>query len=244
MFRKLKATLPYLAFAVILSIIGYLGWQNHSEFERIIINQVKTQLLITALSETQSVEKYVNDGEVTIDKIEGIVKHINDLEKVFVLVIGENGQILSSPESGYIGKDIFDITKNRISGFEWLKLKSLVKKVKEGAQGTEEIDFLSENNGSRPVKSLLAFSSMRINGKRCAIFVVMEYGVISGIINKNAVDMLLFLIVTDIVLVLFGLIFYRMHQEKEKLAVSEEALNIINKQLHCEIDKRKNMRGQ
>jgi len=234
-----KIFIPYVALVIILSAIGYLAWLNHNDFEKTIINQTKTQLLITALSEAQSIEKDISGTGVSAERINGLVKHINELERVYMFIINDNAQIISYPYTSYIGKNALALIKGKTPNPDWLKLNAVMRKIKNGEQGTEILDFFSENKDPQIVKTLVAFAPMRINNNRCSIIVAMEYNVVANPIHKNVRENLLLLGFAGSVLAIFSSFFYRIHKEKDKLALSELTLNIINRQLHLEIDERK-----
>ena len=61
------------------------------------VKQAQTQLLITALSEAQSIEKHFGNAEISAAVINGLVKHINDLERVYVLIVNNDAKIIYCP---------------------------------------------------------------------------------------------------------------------------------------------------
>jgi len=236
-----KTIIPYAVFAVTLGVIGYLAWLNHNDFEKIIIKQVQTQLLITSLSEAQSIEKYVESAPVSAAGINALVKHINDLEKAYVFIIDDNAKIIDYPNASYVGKNILELVKGKISEPEQSKLGAVMQRIRSKEKGTAILDFLSEDINPRFTKTLIAFSPLRIGNNSCSIVVAMEYNVIENTIHKNARDNLIFMGFTCLVFIIFALIFYRARREKDLLMIRETVSNIINKQLRSEIEDRKRL---
>jgi len=240
----LKESPPYIALIVTLIIIGYFAWSSHNRFEKAMINQAKKQLLITALSEAQSIGNSINDAAIPVTRINDLVKHINDLERAFAFIVREDGLIVDYPYAAYVGKNILAETKDKISSSDWLELNRIILKIHSKEEGTGALDFFSEAERPKIVRTLLAFAPLNIGVERYSVFVAMEYDVVAELINKSAIENLIFLAAMILALFAFGLIFYRIHREKDKLALSELTLNIINRQLHSEIDERKNMHNK
>jgi len=236
-----KIILPYVIFAVALGVIGYLAWLNHNDFEKTIIRQAQNQLLVTALSEAQSIEKYAESGPVSTAGINALVKHINDLEKAYAFIVDSDAKIIDYPYAGYTGKNILTLVKDKISGPEQSKLNAVMQKIRNREEGTAILDFLTEDTNPRVAKALIAFSPLRIGSNRCSIIVAMEYGAIENIIHKNARDNLISVLFVCAAFIIFGFILYRIRREKDLLLIRETVSNIINKQLRSEIEGRKRM---
>jgi len=234
-----KTILPYVGFAVVLGVIGYLAWLNHNDFEKTIIRQTQNQLLVTALSEAQSIEKYAESGPVSTTGINALVKHINDLEKAYTFIVDSDAKIIDYPYASYNGKNIFALIKGKIIEPEQLKLNAVMQKIRNGEEGTAILDFLSEDASPRAAKTLIAFSPLRIGSNRCSIIVAMEYGAIESMIHKNARDNFISVLFAFAAFIIFGFVLYRIRREKDLLVMRETVSNIINKQLRSEIENRK-----
>lgn len=235
----LKEAMPYVAFIVILGAIGYFTWVNHNELEQAMVGQVKRQLLVTALAEAESIKAYANDTNISAGKIKELITNINRLENVFAFVVKDNADIVDYPYEGYVNKNILALTKDKLPDPDRIKLNSIIEKANSGGQGSELLSFFSEDKEPKIVKVLMAFTPIHIGVSRYSVIVVMEYSVIEKIVHKNAMQNLIFMGFACLMLIIFGWIFYRIHREKDKLALKELTLNIINKQLHSEIDQRK-----
>lgn len=190
--RYTRIIIPYIAIVIILAVTGYFSWLNHNAFEKAMVDQAQTQLMITALSEAQSIEEHSDNNEIPAAEINGLVKHINDLERVYVLIINNDARIMFCPYTNYIGENLLTLLKRKISNPEWLKLSSTMQKIKNGEQGTAVIDFFSENANPIIVKTLLAFAPIYISNTRSSIIVAMEYDVVAEPVNKNARDNIVF----------------------------------------------------
>jgi len=233
-----KESIPYVAFLAILGLVGYFSWINHNELERDLFRQAKNNLYTTALIEAQSIKSYSSEG-FSEARIGDLLKDVNNLEKTYAFIIKNNADIVYYPYEGYVNKNILSLTKDNISSSEWLKLNAMVEELREGKQGTGLLTFYSAAKSPRIVKVLMAYAPVHIGLSRYSIIFVMEYSIIERLVHRNAVLNLIFMGFACLTIIIFGLIFYRIHREKDKLALREMTLSIINKQLHSEIDERK-----
>ena len=190
--RITRTIVPYIAIAVILAVTGYIFRLNHNAFEKAMVDQAQTQLMITALSEAQSIERHSYNTEISAIDTSGLVKHIDDLERVQVLIVDDDAKIKHSHYMNYIGENLLTLYKGKISNPEWLKLNSMVQKIKNGEQGTVIIDFFSDDVNPNIVKTLLAFAPIHHVNTRSSIIVAMEYDVVAEPVNKNARDTIVF----------------------------------------------------
>lgn len=190
--KRYQLITALIAVIIILVIIGYFAHQNHNDFEKTIVEQTQKQLLITALSEAQSIEKCFNNTEISAAQMDEMVKHINALERVYVLIIDNDAKIINSPVPNFIGKSVLTLMKGKISDSDWLKLNSILQKMRHGEEGTEILNFFSDSSSPEIVNTLLAFAPVRSGSSRSSIIVAMEYNAIAGPINKNARDNIIF----------------------------------------------------
>ncbi len=82
---------------------------------------------------------------------------------------------------------------------------------------------------------------MKIGPENWSIAVAMDYGSITGPINRNARDNLVFVAFILIIFLASGVIFYRYEKKNAELSISKTCLDLINKQLHIEIETRKDI---
>lgn len=223
--KGFKIIIPVIAMLIILAATGYFSLLNHNAFENAMVNQAQTQLMIIALSEAQSIEKCFDKTEISAVDINGLVKHINNLQRVYVLIVNNDAQIIHSPYTSYIGENLLTLLKGKISNPELQKLNSMLQKIKNGEQGTAIIDFFSENANPTIVKTLLAFAPVNISNTGSSIIVAMEYDVVAEPVNKNARDNILFGgFVLFMFLVLATSVFYQMKKRSDELQTLYSAL--------------------
>jgi signal transduction histidine kinase len=215
---NIRTLVPYIAIAVILAAIGYFSRLNHNAFEKTIVNQAQRQLMITALSEAQSIRRHSYNTDISTADITGLVKHINDLERVYVLIVDNDANIMICPYTNYIGRNLRTLLKGKISDSEWLKLNSILQQIRDGRQGTAIIDFFSDNANPAIVKTLLAFAPIRYRDPMSSIIVAMEYNVVAQPVNKNARDNIVFGgVVFSMFFVLAASIFHHQKQRSDEL---------------------------
>ncbi len=337
-----KRAIILVIVAVVVAGVGYLAWQNHDDFGKIMVEQAQAQLLITAKSEAQSIESYIanihteleilasefvicriirkkynkttnpeycaamensykdveklvdaiylidsqgvvinaspfNEGIVgkdfsampgvkgvlkshrpytgpvfksfskglalalihpvfengefigmlravmPLERINSLIGHINQ-DKIYALLLDGNNIILSYPDAGYIGLDVNGISGESV--FNRSEFRNVLKKVNSGEQGAE---------------GLFAFVPIRFGSNAWSIIVAADYGLIAGPVNKNAKDNLITVGFVFLVFVFAGIMLYRIQKKRAQLSISARALDIINKQLHLEIDERKRL---
>jgi len=178
---------------------------------------------------------------ISIERINSLISHINQGEKGYAFIIDNNATLLSYPDESYIGKSILAVLGQKLPSFVPSELKRITGKMNAGREGVDVFPFLLAGQKPKIVKTLIAFSPVRINSELWSIAVAMDYNAIAAPINRNARDNLVF---TGFVLLVFAtlsLFFYRAQKEKERLAITAQACNIINKQLHLEIAERKHI---
>jgi hypothetical protein len=176
---------------------------------------------------------------ISLTKIHDLVNHINLREKVFALILDDKQDLITFPDTAYIGKDIPTFLKQELPGSYAAGFKDIASRMVNGKEGVGVCQFLSEGYKSEIVKTLIAFVPIRIDSIRWSIAVALEYRAIADAIDKNARDNLIFMGFVLFVFIIMAIAVYRTQRKKDRLAISETALNIINKQLHLEIDERK-----
>jgi signal transduction histidine kinase len=215
---NIKIFTPYIAIAVILAAIGYFSRLNHNAFEKTLVNQAQKQLMITALSEAQSIRRHPYNTDISAADITGLVKHINDLERVYVLIVDNDANIMVCPYTNYIGKNLQTLLKGKIANPEWVKLNSMLQNIRDGRQGTAIIDFFSDNPNPVIVKTLLAFAPVRYRNPMSSIIVAMEYNVVAEPVNRNARDNIVFGgVVFAMFFLLAASIFHHQKQRSDEL---------------------------
>jgi signal transduction histidine kinase len=211
---NIRTFVPYIAIAIILAAIGCFSRLNHNAFEKTIVTQAQTQLMVTALSEAQSISKHCDSNGISTVQIDRLTRHINDMEKVYVLIVDNDAKITYCPYPNYIGQNLRTLLKGKISNPEWLEFNSILQKISSGGQGTAVIDFFSDNAKPVIVKTLLAFAPIHNRNTMSSIIVAMEYDVVARPVNKNAGDNIIFgVYVFTMFFILAASIF---HQQKKR----------------------------
>jgi uncharacterized membrane protein len=171
---------------------------------------------------------------IFLERINNLINHINQSEKSYILVIDNKSNIISYPYSNYIGRNIafdnfvYSTKRGEIFG-------KMVNK--ESGSGVYDL-FLARDPG-KPVKTLVAYVPIVLHNGYWSIAVGEEYSAIAGPVNRNAAESIMLVIFMFLVFIVSGFILYRSNKEKVKAEISSRAVEIINKQLHLEIDERK-----
>jgi len=214
---------------------------NYESYTSKIFKTPSGQQVIASLQPIFESGKFIGmiRAVILMEKINLLLGHINDIDKVHAVVIDKRQTLLSYPDIRYIGKDILSIKNNVSKGKRDLKFENILFRVRSRQAGAGVVNFLSLGYRPRNVKSLIAYTPIRVEDNLWSMIVVMDYNVIAAPINKNIRDNfflagLLCLLFTFLV----GYI-YRGQQKKAELAITAASLNIINKQLHLELDERR-----
>jgi len=178
-------------------------------------------------------------ADILINRVNQLVNHINRGDERFVFVIDGNAKLISYRKRNYLGKNIETLWNGKPEKFEVSGLKSIINEMVSGREGIGIFLLPPLNFMAKTKKTLIGFAPIHIGTNIWSIGVAMDYETISGPVNRNIRDNLVF---TGFVLFIFlslGVSFYRMQKRKDELAISRTVSNIINKQLHLEIAERK-----
>ena len=98
--------------AVLLAgFILTLGWINHLDFERSVINAELRELLVIAKSVGHDIENKTLGIKQEPQYIDKLIQHINDEEKFTTFVMDNKHIILSDPVKMHVGKNILKLAK-------------------------------------------------------------------------------------------------------------------------------------
>jgi len=178
---------------------------------------------------------------ISVDRINELVGHINSEHNVSALVIDDEAVILSSSNRANIGKNVFTLLGENPSHPEMIKMKKIIGEMSRGSSGVAVIGYLPAQTSAKRKKMLISFMPIRIGSENWSIAVAMDYNAIINPINRNARDNLIFAGFVFVILGAAGIIFYRIEKKNTELSISETCLDLINKQLHLEIEKRKDI---
>lgn len=361
-FKKIAVTLAFFAAAlIVIGIAGYLSWLNHDEFEKAMVEQAQTQLLIITESEAQSVEKYISDIEqelsalsmnssihkilkerpneasedlkyysclkdayldienlidslylidaagriwdvgaqdprskavditqipdaeaalikqqkfissvfrtaegkqviailqpifenkvfigslralISIERLNALFRHINKENKYYALLMDNSATIISSPETNYIGISISAYLSENLVFGDLRKVESIISTIKRGEEGSFIDEFYIKAGEKPKAKFLVAYVPIRIGGEPWCLFVGLNYNVIGTPINKHLMENLLYAGFMFLVFLILGIAFYMSKRKGIELEITKITTDIINKQLHIEIEESKKL---
>lgn len=156
-----------------------------------------------------------------------------------VLVLGHGQIVLSYPDENYIGQDALMIM-NRVSpGKGLLEAGNIVQEMRQGKEGRRIIPFISTQKKPQVKDTILVYTPIHIGRDLLSILVTMDYSVIAGPVNRNARDNILFAGFVVLVLLILGIIIYRIQKRNVDLAIKDSASAIINRQLRLEVEDRR-----
>jgi len=214
---------------------------NYQSYTSKIFKTPSGQQVIASLQPIFKSGKFIGmiRAVILMEKINLLVSHINQIDRVHAVVIDNRSTMLSYPDIRYIGKDISTVMSMVTGSRKNSGLDSILYKVRSGQEGSGVIDFLSLGYKPRAIKSLIAYTPIRVEENLWSLIVIMDYDVIGAPINKNTRDNFILAALLCLLFTFLGGYIYRGQQKKSELAITAASLNIINKQLHLELDERR-----
>ena len=219
---------------------------GHKTFTSGVFESVSGRKVISNLHPVFDGKKFVGivRALVLVERINRLIEHINSREKVSAVVIDDDSNILSSSDKENIGKNAIDLLGKNPSHPEFLKMKEIINQMNGGRSGTAVIKYLLDQGNSNSADMLVSYTPIRVGSEIWSIAVAMDYSSIIGPINRNARDNLVSGIFVVIVLTIALVIFYRSEKKNTELSVSKTCVDLINKQLHLEIEERKKIENK
>lgn len=221
---------------LLLGIILILGWINHFDFKRSVINAELRELMILSKSTSRDIENRIFGIKQEPEQIAKLVEHINNEEMLYSFVTDHKHLILSHPIKRFIGRDIFEVSKEILNTQELSQLSAFVKRIDTQDSGAAVLYFPSNEEKSRKVVTLLAFSQVHSHDILYSLVIAERLDALTKPMHRNLRDTLVLMGLFFLVLLAFGYIFYHLHKKRIQMEVTTRALEIINKQLHCEIE--------
>lgn len=169
---------------------------------------------------------------IRIDKINDLVKHINEGENRYAFLIDKRGDVLSYPAFCCLGMNVSEVIKGDTSESCRLKIKEFIGRLKNGQDGAGIYSFSAAGYNPKNTETLVAFSPIHINDNTWSLVVAASYNSIAGPININGRDNVVFAGFVSLLFIIAGWIFY---QDQKKRA---DELENIYKQLersHAEL---------
>jgi hypothetical protein len=223
--------------AILLAgVILMLGWINHRDFERSVINAELRELLIIAKSASHDIENRVLPIKQEPQYIDKLIQHINNEELFTTFVMNSSHIILNDHNKGHVGKNILDVGKEVLNTREISELSAFVAKLDSSNSGTAILLFPSKDGMPKKEMKLFAFANLQGQNGPYAIVVTESLSALTGPIHRNLRDILVLVGLFFLVFMILSYVFYHIQKKRIQLETSSRALEIINKQLHCEID--------
>lgn len=175
---------------------------------------------------------------ILVDKINAITSHINTVG-LSALVVDGNGFLLSFPKEKYVGTKLTTAIISEYPKFNLSELEKNLMKMQHGETSGVITEFIFQGKDSVPEKTIMSFCPIYIDEDIWSIAVFTPYNRISGPINRNLRDNLIFVGFIVLVFVIIARVLYGIHKKKDKLEIEKIALDIINRELHADIRERK-----
>ncbi len=226
----------FTAVILLAGIILTLGWVNHRDFERSVINAELRELLIIAKSASHDIESRILGIKQEPQYIDKLIQHINDEEKFTTFVIDNRHIILSDPVKGHVGKNILEVGKEVLNAQELSQLNAFMEKLDSNSSGTAILLFPTKEKKPKKEMKLFAFAHLQGENGIYSVVVTERLSALTGPLHKNLRDILVPIGLFFLVFFTFGYVFYRTQKKKFQMEITSRALEIINKQLHCEIE--------
>ncbi|MFA5114802.1 MAG: cache domain-containing protein [Candidatus Omnitrophota bacterium] len=178
-------------------------------------------------------------ADILVSRIDRLLEHLNQAEERRAFMIDNEKTLLSYRDRSYLGKSVRVIINDIPGEEERRRSEHIIERMLAGEEGTDML-YLSPGGKTAGVKRILiAFAPVNIGSHTWSIALMMDYRLISGPINRNALNNLIFSGSILLILVILGVSLYRVRKKQDESALSQAALNIINRQLHLEIDERR-----
>ncbi|MDD4899052.1 MAG: hypothetical protein PHT31_02105 [Candidatus Omnitrophica bacterium] len=234
--KKLKNLLQVVFISFALCAIVILGWVNHIDFERSVINAELRELEIIAKSASHDIENRVLEIRQEPLYIENLVQHINRETAFTTFVLDKKHIIVSDPVKAEIGKSFFKIGSAGLNPQELFALKFFLEKIDASISGTAVLVFPVREKTRKKEMKLFAFSRAHRPDGFYSVVVTESLAALVNPIHRNLRDIFVLIGLFFFLLLVLGYVFYRNQRHKFQLEITSRALEIINKQLHCEIE--------
>jgi hypothetical protein len=220
----------------LIAIILTLGWINHHDFERSVISSELHELLIIAKSASHDIEAGILAIKQEPPYIDRLIQHINDEETFTTFVMNNKHIILSDPVKRHVGKDILEVGKEVLNEQELSKLNAFMERLDSNDSGTATLLFPTKDDLPKKEMKLFAFAHLQGKNGLYSVIVTERLSALTGPLYSNLRDVLVLIGLFFLIFLVFGYIFYRIQKKKFQMEITSRALEIINKELHCEID--------
>jgi hypothetical protein len=231
-----KYILLFTSAVFLLGIIVALGCVNHFDFKRSVISAELRELLILAKSTSRDIENRIFGIKQEPEQIAKLVQHINDEEMLYSFIMNKNHIMLTHPNKGYIGKDIFDVSKGILNDQELSELRQFVQRMETRDSGTAVLYFPSNEDESKKTVTLFSYSVMHSQDIIYYLVIAERLDALTKPMHKNVRDTFVLMGLFFLVFLTVTYVYYRLQKKRIEMEITTRSLEIINKQLHCEID--------
>ncbi len=233
---KFRNILLFAPAILLVGVILVLGWLNHRDFERSVINAELRELLIIAKSTSHDIESKILGIKQEPQYIDDLIQHINAEETFTTFVMDNRHIVLSDPVKRDVGKNIIEIGKEVLNARESAQLDAFVAKIDSSGSGTAILLFPTKDD--KPTKEMKLFAFAHLHGQNglYSIVVTERLSALTEPMRRNLRNISMLAILILLVFFIFGYIFYRIQKKKIQAETTSRALEIINRQLHCEIN--------
>ncbi|MFA5275385.1 MAG: hypothetical protein WC417_00620 [Candidatus Omnitrophota bacterium] len=235
-FSKFKYILLFILAILLTGAILVLGWINHADFERSVINAELRELQVIAKSAGEGIKSSTYSIKQEPGEIAKLVEHINNEETLFSFIMDDKHIILSHPVKSFIGRNILEVSEKVLDSGELSRLAAFVKETDKADSGTAVLYFPSDKEKENKAMTLFAFSRLINRGSLYSIVVGERLAALTTALHRHLKYTLLLVGLFFLVFFTLGCIFYYIQKRRINTEVTARALEIINKQLHCQID--------
>lgn len=233
---KFRNTLLIVSPILLIGIFLTLGWISHRDFERSVISAELRELLVIAKSTSHDIENGILAIKQEPQYINKLIQHINYEEAFDTFVIDNRHIILSDPVKSRLGKNILEVGKEVLNAGELSALNAFIVKLDSNNSGTAILFFPTKDKEPKKELKLFAFDHLQGQNGLYSVVVTERLSALTGPIHRNLRDIMLLIGLFFLVFLVFGYIFYRIQKKRFQMEITSRTLEIINKQLHCEID--------
>lgn len=178
-------------------------------------------------------------ADILVSRINNLLGHLNQGQERRAFMIDNEKTLLGYRESSYLGKGVGVIINDVPAEETRGRSERIIERMLAAEEGTDILLLPAGGKAAGVKRVLIAFAPVNIGSHTWSIALMMDYRLISGPISRNALDNLVFSGLILLILVILGVSLYRVRKKEDESALSQAALNIINRQLHLEIDERR-----
>ncbi|MDD5555674.1 MAG: cache domain-containing protein [bacterium] len=179
---------------------------------------------------------------IPIGRLSALLEHINRGERVYAMLCDGDGTILCGPEGVGVGRTVPDLLREECPACDQAAIGELAERMRRGEEGSLVVRFVARGTGPGVVPTLVAFAPVRLGAQGWSLAAAMEYGAIADPVAANARRNLALVAAVFAAFAALAVIVFRSHRESYEAMVSARACQIVNRQLHLELDDLKRLK--